>query len=118
MPRQRDHVTYMGGPKRSNIYTPLGSLLHEKGITAKMLMIGTGIHPRTLSNYLGNKIPILPSHLPLITEFLGCTVERIMQEPEGGWEGNVEKIRQDHPRPQHHGMVRDMMRPKDANEEG
>lgn len=112
MPGQRDHVTYMGGPRRSNINTPLGSICHSKGITAKALAFGTDINPRTLSDYLGNRIPIRSHHLPLITAFLGVSAESLMVEPEGGWEGTVEKIKQQNARPQHHGMVRDMMRPE------
>lgn len=114
MAGQRDHATYMGGRNRNNIQTPLGSICHEKGITALALCQGTGINPRTLSDYLGNKVPIRTHHMPVITAFLGVTPAELTREPEGGWEGQLEKIRARDARPEHGGVVKDIMRPVDA----
>lgn len=92
MPGQRNHATYMGGTRSKNLTTPLGSACHELGITAKALCIGTGINPRTLSDYLSNRLPIRTHHLPLISSFLGVPPSRLIGEPEGGYDGELRKV--------------------------
>lgn len=93
MSAQRDHVTYMGGPAGArNRSTPLGSILHARGITAIQLSFATGIHPRTLSDYLGNHVPIRAHHLPLITSYLRVSAAQLMVEPEGGYDGEKIKV--------------------------
>lgn len=60
-----------------NTSTPLGQILLERGLSVRELAEGTGIHSRTLSDYLANRVPILRHHLIEICDALDLEPEEL-----------------------------------------
>lgn len=64
-----------------NASTPLGQMMRARAMSVQQLQAKTGIHNRTISNYLADREPILGSHLVRLCEALDCFPEEIRSRP-------------------------------------
>ncbi len=62
---------------RIRTITPLGLLMVDEGWTAHELSVASGVHARTLSNYLGGT-EILDHHLVALADALDVDVDELL----------------------------------------
>jgi transcriptional regulator with XRE-family HTH domain len=65
-------------PRPFNTSQPLGQIMQRKNWTAMEVSRATGIHPRTLTDYLAGTKPIQPHHLWNLADILGCTIADLL----------------------------------------
>lgn len=58
--------------------TALGQIMFEEGWTAADMSAATGVHPRTLSDYLNQRRVIQPHHVGLLADALGCDEDELL----------------------------------------
>jgi transcriptional regulator with XRE-family HTH domain len=62
--------------------TALGRLMAGDGWTAMEVSMASGVHPRTLSDYLNSRREIQVHHLTALAEVLGCDEEDLVNTAE------------------------------------
>lgn len=62
------------------IHTRLGKVMAFRDLTASEVASASGVHPRTLTEYLAGREPIRPQHLQRLADALGVSPDVIFEE--------------------------------------
>lgn len=57
--------------------TPLGRIIDARGLKVKDVVNGSGMNPRTMSDYLSKRRPISAPHKSAIAKYLGVSVDEL-----------------------------------------
>lgn len=75
-------ISYVVVARNFPTHTRLGATMHEAGLTSSRVAALSGVHYRTLTEYLAGRVHPLPDHAAMLSDALGVAPEDLFPESD------------------------------------